>query len=195
MFHAASSPGQHRTPLPPAQSRAPGVPSPRSPQSGQPDRTGKHRDSFFDNAKYLAIVLVAMAHSWEPLKGDSRVLEGVYTVVYTFHMPAFIIISGYFSRSFDMRPDRLRRLVTGVLVPYVVFETAYSLFKRYGDHDPGMAITLLDPWYLTWFLVALFIWRLTTPLWRIARWPLPLALGIAMLASGRSSTAGWSAAR
>ncbi|MEU6142495.1 acyltransferase family protein [Streptomyces sp. NPDC047081] len=170
MFHAASPPGQHRTPLHPAQSPASGVPRPQ-------------RDAFFDNAKYLAIVLVAMAHSWEPLKGDSRVLEGVYTVVYTFHMPAFIVISGYFSRSFDMRPDRLRRLVTGVLVPYVVFETAYSLFKRYGDHDPSMDISLLDPWYLTWFLVALFIWRLTTPLWKSFRWPLPLALGIAMLAS------------
>ncbi|MDT0472892.1 acyltransferase family protein [Streptomyces sp. DSM 41014] len=144
---------------------------------------GKRRDAFFDNAKYVAIVLVAMGHSWEPLKGESRVLEALYTVVYAFHMPAFIIISGYFSRSFDMRPDRLRRLVTGVAVPYIVFETAYSLFKRYGDHDPGMAVTLLDPWYLTWFLVALFVWRLTTPLWKSLRWPLPVALGIAMLAS------------
>lgn len=139
--------GQNRAPLPPAQPPASGVPSPRSPQDQQNKTTkpGKQRDAFFDNAKYLAIVLVAMGHSWEPLKGDSRILEAVYTVVYSFHMPAFIIISGYFSRSFDMRPDRLRRLVTGVLVPYVVFETAYSLFKRYGDHDPGMAVSLLDP--------------------------------------------------
>jgi fucose 4-O-acetylase-like acetyltransferase len=148
-----------------------------------PAPPGKRRDAFFDNAKYLAIVLVAMGHSWEPLKGESRVLEALYTVVYAFHMPAFIIISGYFSRSFDMRPDRLRRLVTGVAVPYIVFETAYSLFKRYGDHDPGMAITLLDPWYLTWFLIALFVWRLTTPLWKSLRWPLPVALAVAMLAS------------
>nr|WSZ17156.1 acyltransferase family protein [Streptomyces canus] len=156
------------------------VPRPRSPQDPPP---AKQRDSFFDNAKYLAIVLVAVAHSWEPLKGDSRILEGVYTVVYSFHMPAFIVISGFFSRSFDMRPDRLRRLITGVAVPYVLFETAYSLFKRYADHDPGMDISLLDPWFLTWFLVALFIWRLTTPIWKLVRWPLPLALGIAMLAS------------
>ncbi|WTF07415.1 acyltransferase family protein [Streptomyces sp. NBC_01613] len=158
------------------------MPSPRSPHEQQTKtrKPGKQRDAFFDNAKYLAIVLVAMGHSWEPLKGDSRVLEGVYTVVYSFHMPAFIIISGYFSRSFDMRPDRLRRLVTGVLVPYVLFETAYSLFKRYGDHDPSMTVSLLDPWYLTWFLMALFIWRLTTPLWKSVRWPLPIALGVAM---------------
>ncbi|WP_405872762.1 acyltransferase family protein [Streptomyces sp. NBC_00005] len=174
--------GHNRAPLPPAQSPASGVPSPRSPHEQQTKtrKPGKQRDAFFDNAKYLAIVLVAMGHSWEPLKGDSRVLEGVYTVVYSFHMPAFIIISGYFSRSFDMRPDRLRRLVTGVLVPYVLFETAYSLFKRYGDHDPSMTVSLLDPWYLTWFLMALFIWRLTTPLWKCVRWPLPIALGVAM---------------
>ncbi|MEU1011748.1 acyltransferase family protein [Streptomyces sp. NPDC005890] len=146
------------------------------------DRPGKQRDSFFDNAKYLAIVLVAMGHSWEPLKGDSRILEGVYTVVYAFHMPAFIIISGFFSRSFDMRPDRLKRLITGVAVPYVLFETAYPLFKNAvtGSHED---ISLLDPWYLTWFLVALFVWRLTTPVWKLVRWPLPVALGIAMLAT------------
>ncbi|MFF4014316.1 acyltransferase family protein [Streptomyces sp. NPDC001843] len=187
MFDAASSHGQHRRPLPPAQSPAEGVPSPRTPtgarQSPQADRSGKTRDAFFDNAKYLAIVLVAMGHSWEPLKGDSRILEALYTVVYTFHMPAFIIISGFFSRSFDMRPDRLKRLITGVAVPYVVFETAYSLFKRYVEHSPGQEISLLDPWYLTWFLCALFVWRLTTPIWKLVRWPLPVALGIAMLAS------------
>ncbi len=112
------------------------MPGPRTPVSTQerPGQTarpgGKQRDAFFDNAKYLAIVLVAMGHSWEPLKGDSRILEGLYTVVYSFHMPAFIIISGFFSRHFDMRPDRLKRLVTGVLVPYVVFETAYPLFNN-----------------------------------------------------------------
>ncbi|MGV9903783.1 acyltransferase family protein [Streptomyces sp. NPDC003388] len=163
------------------------MPGPRTPLSEQKgrttaDRPGRQRDSFFDNAKYLAIVLVATGHSWEPLKGDSRVLEALYTVVYSFHMPAFIIISGYFSRSFDMRPDRLKRLITGVAVPYILFETAYPLFKNAVDHSHE-EISLLDPWYLTWFLVALFVWRLTTPVWKLVRWPLPVAIGIAMLAS------------
>ncbi|WTI14081.1 acyltransferase family protein [Streptomyces sp. NBC_00820] len=188
MFDAAPSPGQNRRPLPPPQSPANGVPSPRTPtdtreEQKKTDRPGKQRDAFFDNAKYLSIVLVAIAHSWEPLKGDSRILESAYTVVYTFHMPAFIIISGFFSRSFDMRPDRLKRLITGVVVPYVLFETAYPLFKNLvvdGSHEQ---ISLLDPWYLTWFLCALFVWRLTTPVWKLVRWPLPLAIGIAMLAS------------
>ncbi|MFF2655685.1 acyltransferase family protein [Streptomyces sp. NPDC058045] len=181
--------GRQGVPLPEAQDTAEGVPTPRatqgrSPEGGQgaAEKPGKARDPFFDNAKYLAIVLVAMGHSWEPLRDGSRAATALYMVVYAFHMPAFIIISGYFSRSFDMRPDRLRRLVTGVGVPYVVFEVLYSLFNRWAN-DPSHEISLLDPWYLTWFLVALFIWRLTTPLWKVVRWPLPLALAIAALAA------------
>ncbi|MEV0734626.1 acyltransferase family protein [Streptomyces sp. NPDC050549] len=166
MFHAAMPSGQNEQ-------------SKKNEQNEQP----RNRDAFFDNAKYLAILLVAVGHSWEPLKGDNRVLQGLYMVVYSFHMPAFIIISGYFSRSFDLRPDRLKRLITGVAVPYVVFEIAYSLFSRYANDDPHQKITLLDPLYLTWFLCALFIWRLTTPIWKLVRHPLPFALGIAMLAS------------
>lgn len=126
---------------------------------------------------------MAIGHAWQPLTAHSRVAEALYMFVYAFHMPAFIVISGYFSRSFDMRTDRLQRLVTGVAVPYIVFETAYSYFKRYANDDPGYPISLLDPWYLTWFLIALFVWRLTTPLWKVVRWPVPLALAVAVLAS------------
>ncbi|MEU6663788.1 acyltransferase family protein [Streptomyces sp. NPDC046821] len=180
MFRAAPT----RAPLPAAHT----APSHQPPNAAAASPTpaaqpAKQRDAFFDNAKYLAIVLVAMGHSWEPLTDHSRVAEALYMIVYTFHMPAFIVISGYFSRSFDMRPDRLKRLITGVAVPYVLFEVAYTFFKRWADDDPTQPISLLDPWYLTWFLVALFVWRLTTPLWKIVRWPIPLAVAIAVLAS------------
>lgn len=141
------------------------------------------REYFFDNAKFFAIVLVVVAHSWEPLIDGSRATEALYMVIYTFHMPAFIVISGYFSRSFDGRADRLQRLVTGVLVPYLVFETAYGLYDRYIGGHRNHEISLLDPWFLTWFLIALFIWRLTAPIWRLVRWPIPLALAIAVLAA------------
>ncbi|WKX70324.1 acyltransferase family protein [Streptomyces sp. XD-27] len=183
--------GFQRSPLPPAQEPAPegrtarhdtakDRPAPAAPPGGQ---RPKQRDAFFDNAKYLAIVLVAMGHSWEPLTDHSRTAEALYMTVYTFHMPAFILISGYFSRSFDMRPDRLKRLITGVVVPYVLFETAYTFFKRWADDDPTYDFSLLDPWYLTWFLVALFVWRMTTPIWKLVRWPVPLSLAIATLAA------------
>ncbi|MGW3139591.1 acyltransferase family protein [Streptomyces sp. NPDC001139] len=164
-----------------------------APREGAPQAAGsplgarepraKQRDAYFDNAKYLAIVLVAIGHAWEPLRDDSRVVSALYNFVYAFHMPAFIVISGYFSRSFDASPGRIRRLVTGVAVPYVVFETAYTLFTRWTDQEPDRPVSLLDPLYLTWFLAALFVWRLTTPLWQRVRWPLPIALTVAALAT------------
>ncbi|GAA1513618.1 acyltransferase family protein [Streptomyces albidochromogenes] len=204
MFHAPH--GYQRAPLPPAREQEPETPlartataTPRSgagalPTPATPARAAtpaptsgatpapKQRDAFFDNAKYLAIVFVAMAHMWEPVMDGSRATRALYIVVYSFHMPAFIIISGYFSRGFDMSRKKIQRLVTGVAVPYVIFETAYTLFKRWAD-DPDQSISLLDPWYLTWFLIALFVWRLTTPLWQSLRHPLPVALAIAVLAS------------
>jgi fucose 4-O-acetylase-like acetyltransferase len=148
------------------------------------------RDAFFDNAKYLAIVLVAMGHSWDLLKGDSRTTEGLYLFVYAFHMPAFVIISGHFSRNFDLRPDRVKRLIAGVVVPYLVFQTVYSLFDLAAGDAPNPPFSLIDPLYLTWFLLALFIWRLTTPLWRVVRHPLTLALVIAALASASPGMGG-----
>ncbi|GAA2403352.1 acyltransferase family protein [Streptomyces coeruleofuscus] len=156
-------------------------------EAAAPPKQAGQRDAFFDNAKYLAIVLVAIGHAWEPLRDGSRAVSALYMVVYAFHMPAFIVISGYFSRSFDAGPGRIRRLVTGLAVPYVVFETAYTLFTRWTDQEPDRPVSLLDPLYLTWFLAALFIWRLTTPVWRRVRWPLPVALVIAMLATLSSS--------
>jgi fucose 4-O-acetylase-like acetyltransferase len=166
-----------------ARPAAEGARATRTKEQDTPARQVRQRDAFFDNAKYLAIVLVAVGHAWEPLRPGSRAVTALYMLVYAFHMPAFIIISGYFSRTFDGSPGKLKRLVTGVVVPYVVFETAYTLFTRWTSQDPDRPISLLDPLYLTWFLAALFIWRLTTPLWRHVRWPLPLAFVIAMLAT------------
>ncbi|MFJ8540528.1 acyltransferase family protein [Streptomyces sp. NPDC093586] len=150
---------------------------------GRDDGRSERRDAFFDNAKYLAIVLVCVGHAWGQILDGNRAVETAYRVVYAFHMPAFIIISGYFSRSFDLSPKRVERLITGVVVPYVVFETAFALHQRYSGDAPDTPVSLLDPSYHLWFLCALFVWRLTTPLWRTVRHPLPLALVIAALAS------------
>ncbi|GGX49998.1 membrane protein [Streptomyces chartreusis] len=170
---------QRPVPLPvpvPASTR---TPAPAS--APAPGRTG--RDPFLDNAKYLAIVLVAVGHAWEPLREGSRTITALYTLVYAFHMPVFALIAGYLSRDFEATPRKLAGLLKRTVLPYVVFETAYTCFTRWSSEDPDRPITLLDPLYLTWFLAALFIWRLTSPLWRTLRHPLPLALTIAALAT------------
>ncbi|MFE7362873.1 acyltransferase family protein [[Kitasatospora] papulosa] len=147
------------------------------------------RDPFFDNAKYLAIVLVAMGHSWEPLPGSGRLVETAYTFVYTFHMPVFIILAGYFSRGLELRADRVWKLVTSLVVPYVVFEVAYTLFERLTG-SPQFPLSPLTPYWLLWFLPALFLWRLTTPFWETVRWPVAVALVIAAMGAVTSNIGG-----
>ncbi|WP_432103761.1 acyltransferase family protein [Streptomyces sp. bgisy091] len=152
-----------------------------------PRRPG--RDPFFDNAKYLAIVLVAMGHSWEPLPGSGRVVETLYTFVYAFHMPVFIMIAGYFSRGLELTSDRVWKLVTSLVVPYAVFEVAYTLFERLSG-APGFPLSPLTPYWLLWFLPALFLWRLTTPFWQTVRWPVVLSLVIAAMGAVTSNIGG-----
>ncbi|GGZ00906.1 membrane protein [Streptomyces poonensis] len=186
-------PGPEALPYEPGASEQPAAPSAPSPgrSAPAPPRSARpSRDPYFDNAKYLTIVLVACGHAWEPLTYGSRAATAAYLTVYAFHMPAFALISGYFSRSFDLSPGRVRRLVTSVVVPYLVFETAYTLFYRWARDDWGYPLSLLDPWYVMWFLLALFVWRITTPLWPALRHPVPVALGIAALASVSPDTGG-----
>ncbi|WP_155348086.1 acyltransferase family protein [Acrocarpospora pleiomorpha] len=148
-------------------------PSPAGPAGAE---AGRRRDPFLDNAKFLAIVLVVAGHLIEDLR-DVQAAHALYFFVYLFHMPLFIVISGYLSRNFTAL--RARKLITSLAVPYVIFELAYSLprYFLYGKLD----ITLLDPYYLTWFLMSLFLWRLSTPLWFQVKWPLAVAVGISVL--------------
>src|SRR3954447_23866114 len=142
------------------------------------------RDPFFDNAKFMAIVLVVAGHSIVDLR-DVRVAHAIYLFVYTFHMPVFIVITGYFSRNFTFGGGKARKLITNLGVPYVIFETAYSVY-HWGVGNSRLQISLLDPYFLTWFLMALFLWRLSTPVWQQIRWPVAIAVGISLL-GGMSS--------
>jgi fucose 4-O-acetylase-like acetyltransferase len=144
------------------------------------------RDPFFDNAKYLLVVLVAIGHGLGPIAGDMRAVTAVYMVVYAFHMPVFVLMCGYFSRSFTGRPDQIRKLITGVLLPYLFFYVLYQgMYKLAWGRE--FKTTILKPDYLLWFLMALLLWRLTAPVWRSVRWPVAIAVLIS-ISSGLINT-------
>ncbi len=54
------------------------------------------RNEVFDGLKFLLIVLVAVGHFSEPYRYTHSVVLGGYSVIYLFHMPLFILLSGYF---------------------------------------------------------------------------------------------------
>ena len=55
------------------------------------------RNYKYDNLKALLIFLVVFGHVLESVPGEYRRI--IYLAIYTFHMPMFIYISGYFSKT------------------------------------------------------------------------------------------------
>jgi fucose 4-O-acetylase-like acetyltransferase len=168
--------------VPPVQRTLAAPPAPAASSELVPVRRAPRkpaRDPFFDNAKFFAILLVVAGHAIEGLR-DVRFAHAAYLFVYAFHMPVFIVITGYFSRRFTFAGGKARKLLTNLAVPYVVFETAYSTYHWAVGHSK-FEISLLDPYYLTWFLLALFAWRLSTPVWQQIRFPIAVAVVISLL--------------
>lgn len=118
----------------------------------------KQRDYLFDNYKALLVLLVVIGHFIELSYKNNELLGDMKWVIVSFHMPAFIFISGYFSK----RELPFGKLVQKLLVPYLVYEVIYYLLYVYVIDKPT-ELYLLHPKFSLWYIQALFIWRLITP--------------------------------
>ena len=107
--------------------------------------------------------------------------KAVYYWLNLLMMPAFALLSGYISRNFRGTPKEIQRTISTLVIPYLLVESAYQVLQRHftGSPDPYM---LLSPKWVAWFLAALFIWRLSTPIWRSLRHPILVSIAISLLA-------------
>lgn len=139
----------------------------------------KERVAYLDNARYWVMLLVVIGHSLtEFVVMDSA--RGVYTWIYSFHMPFFILISGYTARRYVGDFRQIRRIVSTLIVPYLLVETSLQLITKHYDGEPKH-LEILSPQWLGWFLAALFIWRITTPIWRALKYPITTSIVISLL--------------
>ncbi|MBF0815833.1 acyltransferase family protein [Microbacterium paludicola] len=140
-----------------------------SPATGSVARH-RRRVPYWDNARFACIVLVVLGHAIQRLTYDSDIAYAMYLVIYAFHMPAFAIISGYFSKADPPSRRQMARVITDILVPYVIFEALWWLTKGLFEGDPDPNLT--QPSWTLWFLLALGIFRLILPYLALLRWPL-----------------------
>jgi fucose 4-O-acetylase-like acetyltransferase len=139
----------------------------------------KERVAYLDNARYWVMLLVVIGHSLTQFT-DMDSARGVYVWIYSFHMPFFILISGYTARGYMGDARQVRRIVSTLVIPYLLVETTMQLITRHytGEPDP---LRILSPQWLAWFMAALFVWRLTTPIWRALRYPITTSILISLL--------------
>ncbi|MFL6088597.1 MAG: acyltransferase family protein [Aeromicrobium sp.] len=144
----------------------------------------KPRVAYLDNARFWVMILVVIGHPLLYLVAIPAA-RWLYFWIYLFHMPLFALISGYISRNFVGTRKQLRRTVSTLVVPYFIVETTYQVLNRHLAAQNGNPINapmaLLSPKWVAWFLAALIVWRLTTPLWRSLRHPIIVAVLISLL--------------
>ncbi len=126
-------------------------PPPQRPPASTPTAAAKTRDPWFDNAKMALVLLVVVGHAWTLLP-HTTLNDHLYDFLYAWHVPAFVLVTGYLSRSFTYEPRRLWQLVRTVAVPYVVFECALALFRIYVGGEQ-LEDLFRDPHWPMWYLV------------------------------------------
>lgn len=138
----------------------------------------KERVAYLDNARYWVMLLVVIGHSLTQFVAmDSA--RGVYVWIYSFHMPFFILISGYTARRYMGDARQVRRIISTLVVPYLIIEISMQMIMRHYTDEPDPYM-FLSPQWLGWFLAALFVWRLTTPIWRALRYPITTSIIISL---------------
>lgn len=132
------------------------------------------RSPYWDNIKGILIILVVLGHAFWPYKNLDG-MEYVVEVIYLFHMPAFVFVSGYLSRIKDRFAPKpyLQLLVSYFLINTLML--AYSYFVLGND------INLTRPYYSCWYLLALLVWRISLPVLAKCKGIIPLSIVFALV--------------
>ena len=137
----------------------------------------RQRDTYWDTLKGLLIFLVVLGHT------GSCLGERWISVIYVFHMPLFIFVSGYFSGF-----KSLEKFMGGVKILigfYLLFHILYVAF----DYLIGNSLTLnriLTPSFGLWYLLSLCYWRCIPQFFsnQLERFPAHFILGAVLLSIG-----------
>lgn len=126
------------------------------------DQTACHatRDDQMDNIRFLMIFFVVFGHLIETFRGNDCT-DSIYRCIYTFHMPVFLFLSGYFAR---FKP---KAAVRKILLPYIVFQCLYLAFEFFILHNKKkFNLQFTTPFWLLWYLLVLFVYTLLLPLFQ-----------------------------
>ena len=118
----------------------------------------KSRIFEFDLLKFLAIFLVICGHSIMHLSSADRQENMLYGFIYSFHMPLFMLISGFFSaRSMDLAPkDLFKKKFLQLIYPTITFGLIFFTinliigWNQFNDYK----IWMFD---MFWFLRSCFL--------------------------------------
>lgn len=117
------------------------------------------RNKSLDGLKYILIVLVVIGHFIEPSRYNNQISCYLYSMIYSFHMPLFIWLSGFFykHRNFKEEIQKCIPVLEVCLISHIAFAYLWN-----GELSLR---TLLNFGYTpSWYLLSLVCWRLMSSL-------------------------------
>ena len=117
-----------------------------------------------DGIKFVLILFVIIGHFSEPFRYTSDLIGTIYTILYMFHMPLFIMLSGFFSKKITFKSLQKRILFLGET--YIVMSLSAIIVLSNGSIK-WLFIPATSYWYLMslieWNCLHLILTKITPP--------------------------------
>lgn len=136
-------------------------------------------ETFFLNLRFILIVTVFVANAIEPLIQEMSGLHILYQWIFSFHMPLFVLVTGYFARS-SLHGAPGRKMLLQIALQYVIYQSLYSALDASLFHVNNIQHSFFAPYLLLWFLASHVFWRLL--MLGISRWTRSAQLAFAITA-------------
>lgn len=119
------------------------------------------RDLQLDGLKFIMIFLVVLGHLINNDLGLEAEDWGLKSeaMIYAFHMPVFVFLSGYFTTITASRAKQLAWLKQTLSI-YLLAQVAYIVLREVLGMPSFLRKGLIIPGYGLWYLVCLMYWRL-----------------------------------
>lgn len=142
----------------------------------------KDRNIAFDIVKGIAIYLVVLGHCMQYIGHTSMSDNALHSWIYSFHMPLFFMVSGFFAAS-SWKLDALeflRKKCIGLLLPCITLGILMLPFR--GLENLTLINVLTLQWFPLWFIRELFKVQLLTYLAvRLSGKRMPIAVLLTMV--------------
>jgi len=111
------------------------------------------RNMLFDSLKFGLIYLMVFGHTLQYNSGSIK--DAIYGFIYSFHMPLFIFVSGYFSKNINL--GKYKKSFISLIITFTIFQFIYSFPLLFLDFKEWL-IFFVKP--KGWYIIGLLVWRL-----------------------------------
>lgn len=120
----------------------------------------KQREYAYDNLKFFLIVMVAVNHCSEFFQDTMPLFRGTYMFIYLFVMPAFVFVSGLFSKSSFTDIHRALKRAVYFFILYILCKL--FLYIPSMILQGKMEFHLFTESGIPWYMMSMVFWYLLT---------------------------------